>query len=92
MIVAQNEFSKTFKIGDIDMYLAKAVDDEHNVHFLVVSIPKIEEVNASEIQYPINFDTDKDRDEAFKKFDLAFAMNFIDELITFMKEQNEKQK
>jgi hypothetical protein len=90
MLVAKNEFSKTFKIKDVDLYLAKAYDDETNTHFLVVSIPHISETSTTQIQYPINFATEVERDEAFVKFDISFAKTFVDDLITFMKEQQNK--
>jgi hypothetical protein len=92
-LIAENEFSKTFKIRDnIELYIAKAIDDEIDKHYIVASIPFIQEVQAERIQYPIVFDTPEERDDAFNKFDLKFASTFIEDLTTFIKEQREKNK
>ena len=92
-LVAENEFSKQFKLdGDIDLYLNKAVDDETDKHYIVTSIPIIKEVNCEHIQYPIQFNTSEERDNAFNNFDLNYALNYVAETIRFIKEQIEKNK
>jgi hypothetical protein len=91
-LIAENEFSKTFKYNDIELYLAKAFDEETNKHFLVVSIPHIQEVQAEKIQYPIEFPSQEHRDKAFIEFDLPYAKNFINEVIDFIKKQTEENK
>jgi hypothetical protein len=92
-LIAENEFSKTFKIKDsIELYIAKAIDDEIDKHYIIASVPFIQEVQAERIQYPIVFDTPEERDEAFNKFDLKFASTFIEDMTTFIKEQREKNE
>jgi len=92
-LVAENEFSKHFKLdGDIDLHIAKAVDDETNKHYVVTSIPVIKEVKCEHIQYPIQYNTAEERDNAFNNFDLNFALNYVADTIKFIKEQLEKQK
>jgi hypothetical protein len=92
-LIAENEFSKSFKINDsIELYIAKAIDEEIDKHYIVASIPFIQEVQAERIQYPIVFDTPEERDEAFVKFDLNFAKTFIHDLTTFIREQREKNE
>jgi hypothetical protein len=90
-LVAENEFSKQFKLdGDIDLFLSKAIDDESGKHYIVTSIPLIKEVMCEHIQYPIQFNTTEDRDNAFNNFDLNYALNYVAETIRFIKEQKEK--
>lgn len=91
-LIAENEFSKTFKYNDIDIYVAKAIDDEIAKHYLVISIPTIAETGSHEIQYPLEYDTMELRDEDFKKFDVEYCKQFTDELIKFMKEQKKLQE
>jgi hypothetical protein len=90
-IKAENEFSKTFDNGEIQLYIAKAFDEEPNRHFIVCSIPHIKEVDAQQIQYPLVYDTEAERDEKFKIFNEAEASQFIYELIEFIKDQKAKQ-
>jgi len=85
-----NEFSKHFKYKDIELYLAKAIDEETNKHYLVTSLPSIPELNVQMIQYPIEFDLESKRDEAFHKFDVKYCKIYIEELIETIKKQNEK--
>jgi hypothetical protein len=91
-LIAENEFSKTFKYNDIDVFIAKAVDDEKSKHYLVISIPTIPETQSHEIQYPMEYDTMELRDEDFKKFDVEYCKEFTDNLIVFMKEQKKLQE
>lgn len=91
-IEAQNEFSKTFDNGEIKLYIAKAVDEDSNKHFIVCSIPQIQEVDASSIQYPLEYQTAEERDANFQIFEENEAMQFVTELIDFIKLQKEKNQ
>lgn len=91
-LIAENEFSKTFKYNEIDIFVAKAIDDEISKHYLVISIPTIPETGSHEIQYPLEYDTMELRDEDFKKFDVEYCKQFTDDLIKFMKEQKKLQE
>ena len=95
-LIAENEFSKTFKykdeINDIDMYIAKAYDDEQDKHYVVASIPYIKEVFSERVQFPFIFEDEADRDNGFLAFDVAFAKDFIPQLIQMIKDNNAKQQ
>lgn len=95
-LIAENEFSKTFKykdeINDIDMYIAKAYDDEQDKHYVVASIPYIKEVSSERVQFPFIFEDEADRDNGFSAFDVNFAKDFIPKLIQMIKDNNAKQE
>lgn len=95
-LVAENEFSKTFKSEDIEVYLAKAYDEEAQSHYLIASIPFIPEAKVEAITYPMPFPNEQERDSLFSAFNTQDCSDMIDTLIGFMKEQteylNEEQK
>lgn len=95
-LIAENEFSKTFKykdeINEIDMYIAKAYDDEQDKHYIVASIPYIKEVSSERVQFPFIFEDEADRDNGFLAFDVNFAKDFIPQLIQMIKDNNAKQE
>jgi len=69
-IVSQNEVGKTFEIksevsGDVTMFVNKAFDEDSDAHFLVVSIRELPLLGVANIQYPIKFDTEEQRNDAF---------------------------
>ena len=78
-LVSENEFTKHHKYEEkeIDCYLSKAYDEESKKHFLVASMPKIPELNAIHIQYPMVFDTEEERNEFFDNFNALDFMEFI---------------
>jgi len=90
--VSGNDFTKIFKLGEIDLYVTKAFDEDSNAHFLICMTPEIAEVNALEIKYPIHYATEADRDYGFETFDLDFAVGFMDALIKEIKSNDEKKK
>jgi hypothetical protein len=90
VLLEENEFSKHFNHrGDIDLYIAKAVDSETNKHYIVSTIREIKELNAHGIQFPFEFKTEKQRDKEFKNYGLKEAKMFIDYTIRFIKEKDE---
>lgn len=93
-LVAENEFSKHFKVGETELFLAKAVDDETDKHYMVISIPKIVEVSATDIQYPFEFETAEERDFQFNDFGLDSAENLLADIVAFikLKEQERQMK
>jgi hypothetical protein len=95
-LIAENEFSKTFKytdeINEIDLFIAKAFDDEQDKHYVVASIPYIKEVNSERVQFPFIFNDEQDRDNGFLGFDVVFAKSFVPELINMIKKQNEEKR
>lgn len=90
--ISGNEFSKHFKYGNIDVYLNKAFDEDSNKHYIIASIPNIEEVNVSHLNYPFQFDTIEERDFDFDDFDGSKVTLLVEGAISFIKEQQEKQK
>jgi hypothetical protein len=91
-IESENEFTKIFVYGETKIYLSKAYDEDTDKHFLLALIPHISEVNASDIKYPFPFDTAEERDNYFIDFDMKMANQFMRNLISFIIEQNEKNK
>ena len=95
-LIAENEFSKTFKykdeINEIDLFIAKAYDDEQDKHYVVASMPYIKEVHSERVQFPFIFEDESDRDNGFLAFDVNFAKDFIPKLIQMIKENNAKQE
>jgi hypothetical protein len=90
-LIASNEFSKHFKYNDIEMFIAKAFDeDTEQPHFLIHSIPSIPEIGAHQIQYPISFYTEQERNEAFDEMNIEYAEVFLKQLIASIKERNDK--
>lgn len=90
-LISENEFTKHYKYEekDIDCYLSKAFDEETDKHFLVASIPRIPELNAMHIQYPMVFENEAERNKFFEDFD---ALDFLDYLLEQMKQQIEQAK
>lgn len=78
VLVSENDFSKTFKCGDIELYVAKAENKDDGTHHVVCSIPIIEELNVLKIQMPFDFNSESHRDWFFNGFD---ADKFLEELI-----------
>lgn len=90
-IVSENEFTKHYKYEEkeIDCYLSKAYDEQADKHFLVASIPKIQELSAMHIQFPMLFENEAERNEHFQSFN---PLLFIEGLLEQMKIQIEKAK
>lgn len=92
ILESENEFTKIFKDGNIGIFMSKAYDEDADKHYVVASIPNIEEIDASEIKYPFAFDTSHERDDFFDAFDVKNASEFIRDLVTYIKEQQKIQK
>lgn len=86
-LVSENEFTKIFKYNEIELYVSKAYDEESDRHFLVASIPKIEELNVGNIQQPLVFDSEPTRDKSFDNLDVNVAKRFLDDVITEIQKQ-----
>ena len=91
-LVSENEFTKVFKVNDMDLFVSKAFDAETDKHYLVNGIPVIPELNVSEIQYPILFETEELRDEAFSEVNIHYAKAFVRDLVLGIKLRNEQNK
>ena len=90
-LVSENEFTKHHKYEekDIDCYLSKAYDEETEKHFLIASIPRIPELNAMHIQYPMVFDNEAERNQFYDDYN---PLDFLEFLLAQMTEQIEKAK
>ena len=86
---SQNEFTKKFKYNEIELYVSKAFDEESDRHFLVNSIPKIEDLGVANIQLPIVFESEEERNKVFDGLDVNEAKSFLDALIEQIKQQKE---
>lgn len=69
VLLEKNDFSRTYRKGDIRVYLAKAYDEESKFHFAVISIPEIPHLGVSKLQLPINFEYENMRDTFIETFD-----------------------
>jgi hypothetical protein len=89
-MLSRNEFTKVFKYkNEVDMFVSKAIDEEIDKHYFVVSIPDIPETRTLQLTYPWEFDTPEERDYHFEIFDEAKAQKFMEDLIEHIKKQNE---
>ena len=87
---SENEFTKIFVYKqNVKLFFSKAYDEDTHKHFVVASIPEIEETRTAQISYPFMFDVESERDEFFKNFELGSAKQFIDDLIEHIKAQND---
>ena len=91
-LVSKNDFTKIFKLGDVDLYVHKAHDEDSSKWFLVCSIPHLKELNIADLKYPITFDTQREMNKGFKAFDVDGALIFIKELISEIKRNNAKAR
>lgn len=76
-LLSENDFSKTFLIDEVRLYVCKAYDKESAIHYLVVSIPEIPKLKVQKVQYPVDYRSISERDFAFLHFD---ANGFFDEV------------
>ena len=92
-LIEANDFSKSFEYGDTKLYISKAFDEETDKHFIILSLPEIAEVNAHNVQFPINFNSENERDNAFYEMDEQYAEVVIGEIVREIKQRNaEKEK
>ena len=88
VLLSDNEFTKIFKVrGDIDLFLTKAFDEDSNKHYIVATIREIVELNASGIQFPYEYNTDHERDNAYKQYGTEEARDFVEFSIQFIKDK-----
>jgi hypothetical protein len=87
-LIEANDFSKSYEYGDTKLYIGKAFDEETDKHFIVLSLPNITEVNAHNVQFPINFSSEKERDDAFYEMDEQYVEVVIGEIIKEIKQRN----
>ena len=87
-LIEANDFSKSFKHGDTKLYIGKAFDEETDKHFIILSLPDIKEANAHNVQFPVNFNSEQERDDAFYEMDEEYAEVVIGEIVKEIKQRN----
>ena len=88
VLLSDNGFTKIFKVrGDIDLFLSKAVDEESDKHYIVATIREISELNAHGIQFPYEYNTESDRDNAYIVYGTQEAKDFVEFSIQFIKDK-----
>jgi hypothetical protein len=90
-LISRNEFSKQFKIGEIDLFIHKTFDEDSNLHFIAVCIPFIAKFNASDIKYPFAFELEHDRNWVFKDWDVADCLDFLEKLDAEITENDKRR-
>ena len=91
VLVSENEFSKSFKYGDTELFIGKAFDEDSDLHYLVHSIPAIMECNVNNLQYPVPFKTEQERDTAYTEMGTEYTELFIEQIIAEVKFRNSQQ-
>lgn len=81
VLLEKNDFSRTYRKGDIRVYLAKAYDEESKIHFVVISIPEIPHLGVLKLQLPINFEYEPMRDAFIETFDCDTFLKELEERI-----------
>ena len=60
---------KGFKDEDgLDFFVNKAYDEETETHCLLIFIPKIPKYNVQQVQNPIGYATEAERDQAYNEY------------------------
>jgi hypothetical protein len=80
-LLEKNDFSRTYRKGDILVYVAKAYDEESKMHFVVISIPEIPHLGVLKLQLPINFEYEPMRDAFIETFDCDVFLKELEERI-----------
>jgi hypothetical protein len=80
-LLEKNDFSRTYRKGDILVYVAKAYDEESKIHFVVISIPEIPHLGVLKLQLPINFEYEPMRDAFIETFDCDVFLKELEERI-----------
>lgn len=91
VLLEKNEFSRTYRKGDVMVYVAKAFDEESKLHFVVVSIPEIPNLGVLKLQLPIKFEFEPMRDAFIETFDCDIFLKELEERIISNRNNLEKQ-
>jgi hypothetical protein len=92
VLVSENEFTKIFKVDEIDLYLTKAHDEETGMYFLICSIPTIPEVGVEHIKFPIGFNTKEEMEQGFTQLTPDWASKFVQDAIEYIKTNKTDEK
>jgi len=91
-LISADENRKIFRSEDeVDLIINKSFDEGENgnpdIHGIVVFVPKIEELNVSNLMNPVGFPDEKSRNDAFDSFEEVHAGDFLSRLINHILEQ-----
>jgi hypothetical protein len=92
VLVSENEFTKIFKVDEIDLYLTKAHDEETGMYFLICSIPTIPEVGVEHIKFPIGFNSKEEMEQGFTQLTPDWASKFVQDAIEYIKTNKTDEK
>ena len=90
-LLEKTDFSRTYRKGDILVYVAKAYDEESKIHFVVISIPEIPHLGVLKLQLPINFEYEPMRDAFIETFDCDVFLKELEERIISNRNNVENQ-
>jgi hypothetical protein len=90
-LLEKNDFSRSYRKGDILVYIAKAYDEESKLHFVVVSIPEIPHLGVVKLQLPILFEYEPMRDAFIDNFDCDVFLKELEERIISNRNNVENQ-
>ena len=91
VLLEKNEFSRTYRKGEVMIYVAKAYDEESRLHFVVVSIPEIPHLGVLKLQLPIKFEFEPMRDAFIDNFDCDIFLKELEERIISNRNNLENQ-
>lgn len=91
ILLEKNDFSRTYRKGDIMLYIAKAYDEESKTHFVVISIPEIPHLGVLKLQLPIHFEYEPMRDAFIDNFDCDVFFQELEERIISNRKNVENQ-
>lgn len=91
VLLESNDFSRTYRKGDIMLYIAKAYDEPSQKHFVVISIPEIPHLGVLKLQLPIDFDYEPMRDAFFDTFNCDVFIKELEERIIYNSKNLENQ-
>lgn len=91
VLLEKNEFSRTYRKGEVMIYVAKAYDEESRLHFVVVSIPEIPHLGVLKLQLPIKFEFEPMRDAFIDNFDCDIFLKELEERIISNRNNVENQ-
>lgn len=91
-VISENNFTKAYFYNGVQIFISKAFDEDSDKHFLVHSIPLIPELNVHHLQFPIEFESEAQRDEQFDSLDLEIAGEAIEMFKEYIQLNSEKLK
>ena len=75
--VMGNEFKCTFEWNEHVLSIMKAADEETDSHYIVAYVPEIKELGVQQINFPMYFQTQQQRDFEFDDFSVTDFMNYL---------------